>query len=71
MRIFINDQEIDIFSGATVRDAVNQFERKAGADKAINMDDIRDHRGNSLSPAGELSEDDRLYIKECNDEGRG
>jgi hypothetical protein len=69
MKIFINDKEVEIFAGATVRDALNMFKRDAGIDRPINKADIRDHRGNSLSPAGELSDDDRLYIKERNDEG--
>lgn len=63
MRVFINDQALEIFSGATVRDAVNMFERLMGAEKTVDTGEIHDHWGNSVSPAGELSEDDRLYLK--------
>ena len=69
MKIFINDKAVEIFAGATVRDALNMFKRDLDGDRSIKMADIRDHRGNSLSPAGELSDDDRLYIKECKNEG--
>lgn len=62
MKIFINDKEVEIFAGATVRDALNMFKRDAGSERSIDMDEVRDHRGNSLSPAGELSDEDRIYI---------
>ncbi len=67
MKIYINDQIVEIFSGATVRDAVALHLNRDEGRQTIQVEDILDHRGNSLSPAGELSEDDRIYIKKCDE----
>jgi len=65
MKIYINDQVVDIFSGATVRDAVTRYTTNEKSRQSIETQEIRDHRGHSVSPDGELSEGDRLYIKDC------
>ncbi|TVR75216.1 MAG: hypothetical protein EA408_00750 [Marinilabiliales bacterium] len=67
MKVFVNDTGIDLFEGATVRDALNKYFSavlKRGIKTREPHADIPvyDKHGNMVMPDGSLSADDRVYV---------
>ena len=63
MKIFINDEEITIFHGATVKDVMRAYYVQHGKKIPCIMPTVTDTFGNSVAPDGELSEGNHLYIR--------
>jgi hypothetical protein len=61
MKVFVNDREITLFSGAKVKDAVLSFDKKLL--RKISEYDIVDKYGNQTGIDGALQEGSRLFIK--------
>ncbi len=67
MKVFVNDTGIDLFEGATVRDALNKYfasvlkrgEKDSGSRTGII---VYDQHGNRVMTDGSLSEDERIYF---------
>ena len=63
MNVFVNDETITIFNGATVKDAIRAFCVQHNKKFPSSLPIIKDRYGNSVAPDGELSEGNHLYIK--------
>lgn len=63
MNIFINDEEITVFNGATVKDAMRAFYVQHNKVFPCSLPTITDGYGNSVASDGELTEGNHLYIK--------
>lgn len=63
MKIYINEQELILFQGATALDAVRQFYTSKGMKIPKKTPLISDKYGNEVSPDGSLSEGNQLFIK--------
>ena len=63
MKLFINDEEITIFNGATVLDAVRAFYVQLNKDFPTILPTVIDGYDNSVSYDGELTEGNHLYIR--------
>ena len=62
MKICINDRELEIFSGARVRDALLKYSKKQYQAVKEGKKKITDKRKNPLDLDGELSAAQQLYI---------
>ena len=63
MKIFINNEEITIFHGATVLDVVRAYYVQHNKSLPCIMPTVTDAYGNSVAPDGELREGNHLYIR--------
>lgn len=63
MNVFINDEAITVFNGATVKDAIRAFYVQHNKKLPSSLPIITDGYGNSVAPDGELTEGNHLYIK--------
>ena len=68
MKIFINDREIIIFRGAMVRDAVRRYSRRSSKQVEAGFLMIVDRYGNKTETDGELTDGQKLYLKNVNHE---
>ncbi|MBP1749608.1 MAG: hypothetical protein H6Q52_2147 [Deltaproteobacteria bacterium] len=67
MRVFVNNSEIHLAPGMTVRHAV----MGAGLLEEINAGKkVFDERGNEVGLDGELSENDRIYVEGQEETGK-
>ena len=64
MKIFINDQEIEIFKGANLRDILRKFSKEEYYRVLDGEKSIVDKMDNQVLMDGELNEGDMFYIKE-------
>ncbi len=63
MIIFVDDQEIEIFSGALVKDAVLKYSEKVYRDILHGKKQVNDKWKNEVELDGELIDHQHLYIK--------
>lgn len=63
MRIFVNDEELNIFNGATVLDALRAYYAKHNKKLPPILPFVKDAYGNSVATDGELTEGNHLFIK--------
>lgn len=63
MRVFINDEEVTLFNGATVLDAIRMYYTEHNKILPDTLSIITDRFGNRVAPDGELTEGNHLYIK--------
>lgn len=63
MRVYINDEELTLFNGATVLDAIRKYYTDRNKILPVTLSIITDRFGNSVAPDGELTEGNHLYIK--------
>lgn len=63
MKIFINDQEITVFNGATVLDVLRAFYAQCNQKLPCVLPNVTDVYGNSVELDGELTEGNHLYIR--------
>ena len=65
MQIKVNGQAIEIFSGATVGDALRQYSQAEWKKVRDNCKTVCDRHGHALELDGELSGGDELLTREC------
>ncbi|MGV8963280.1 MAG: hypothetical protein ACOH2V_07855 [Candidatus Saccharimonadaceae bacterium] len=63
MKIFMNDEEIRVFNGATVIDVVRVYYVQRNKKLSDILPLVTDGYGNSVAPDGELNDGNHLYIK--------
>ena len=63
MRIFINNEELTIFNGATVLDVLRAYYVKHNKKLPAILPAVYDAYGNSVAHDGELTEGNHLFIK--------
>lgn len=63
MKIKVNQQEIEIFSGALVKDALQKYSRQEWLKVQKNEKAVYDHHGHEIAGDGELSEGQELFVK--------
>jgi len=63
MIVFINDQKIEIFSGAMVMDAILQYSKDEYTRLRNGQTLVFDRFGNITEPDGALTEGQILYLK--------
>ncbi|MFH1119927.1 MAG: hypothetical protein V1775_08885 [Bacteroidota bacterium] len=66
MKVFVNDIEIVVFTGATTRDAILSYFRSIQSPVPDPLPLILDPYGNIIEPDGELSENNQIFIVESN-----
>ncbi len=66
MKILVNDTEIEIFSGAKVKDALRKFSESLYGEVKKGKSEVKDKWNNCLELNGELSTGQRLFIKSKN-----
>ena len=62
MKIFINEQEIEIFDGANVESAVRLFDKAALNKIKKGKLEVVDQYGNHVDISGELHENSQIFI---------
>jgi hypothetical protein len=65
LRVQINNEVIELFEGARVKDAVRKYSRTDLNRIESNTRKIVDRYGNRLALDGELSDGDDFYIRDC------
>lgn len=68
MKVIVNKKEIEIFNGAKVADAIRLYYSLKTKKTPSEFPIVEDAFGNGLDADGRLSEGDRLFIKENEDE---
>ena len=63
MKVIINTEEIEIFRGARVEDAVRKFDRKLLRELKNGSAETFDKYGNRLSLSSPLNENSQITIK--------
>ena len=63
MKLFINDEEITIFHGATVIDAMRAYYVHHDKKMPCKLPIVTDGYGNNVAFDGELTDGNHLYIK--------
>ena len=63
MKVFINNQEITVFNGARVLDALRVYYMQQENRLPCKMPTVTDSYGNSIAPDGALTEGNHLYIR--------
>lgn len=66
MKILINDTEVEIFSGARVRNVLMKYSQKGFRQVKQGKKEVTDKRKNPLDLDDELSDAQQLYIVEVN-----
>lgn len=61
MLIKVNGHAVEIFAGATVKDALRKYSREEWASVRNNEKTVRDGHGHEIGLAGELSEGAELF----------
>lgn len=62
MKIFIDNMEVSVHTGANVLDALRVYYAVLGKKTPRVLPEITDGYGNTVATDGELSEGNRLYI---------
>ncbi len=62
MIVHLNDREIEIFSGARVRDVVLKFSEEAYREVISGKISVTDHYRNPVEPRGEVSGGQQFYL---------
>ena len=62
MNIRINDEELEIFSGARVKDALAKFSNNEYLAVIQGEKQVKDKRNNTIDPDGELADGQQLYV---------
>jgi len=70
MRVKVNDEEIEIFSGACVKDAVLKYSRTAWKQIESGRKTVLDRHGHEVAPDGELSGSEELFVRVAGKAGR-
>jgi len=70
MRIKVNEETVEIFAGACVKDAVLKYSRTAWKQVQDQKKTVFDLHGHEVAPDGELSEGDELFVKKSSDSGK-
>jgi hypothetical protein len=65
MQIKVNEQIIEIFSGARVRDALRKYSRAEWKQVQKNEKKVCDRHGHEIGLDGELNGGEELLIKAC------
>jgi sulfur carrier protein ThiS len=65
MQIKMNGQAVEIFSGATVRDALRKYSDSEWKRVQKNEKKVCDRRGHEVGLDGELSGGEEFFLKEC------
>jgi hypothetical protein len=63
MKIFINQKEIQVFDGATVKDAVLAYDKKAHEFLLNGKLAVHDRFGNLMENDGELTDEQQINIE--------
>ena len=63
MKIYINKNEVEIFAGACVKDAILAYDKTAWQLLLKGKLTVHDHYGNSVEPDGALSVNQSLTLK--------
>lgn len=63
MKVSVNGQEVEVFSGATVSDVLRRFSKKEFKLVEIHEKKVCDHRGNELELDGELRGGEELFVE--------
>ncbi|HUU06545.1 MAG TPA: hypothetical protein VMZ49_11790 [Patescibacteria group bacterium] len=63
MQIKVNDREIEIFSGACVKDALRKFSRREWKQVQQNRKAAFDRHGHEIGLDGELNGGEEIFIK--------
>ncbi len=64
MKITVNNEEITIFVGAKVKDAIRMYYAKQGKMQPKNLTAVKDAYGHRVGYDGSLLPDSVLYIEE-------
>jgi len=59
----VNQQEIEIFSGALVKDALQKYSRREWLQVRKNKKVVYDRHGHEVADDGELSDGQELFVK--------
>jgi sulfur carrier protein ThiS len=65
MQIKVNDQVVEIFSGACVKDVLRKYSRSELKSVRKNEKKVTDRHGHEVALDGELSGGEEFFIKEC------
>lgn len=71
MKVFINDEEVRLFSGARVRDGLNAFSRNIMSAVNEGKLTVTDGEGNRVYLDGHLEDGDHLILSESLKKGPG
>lgn len=63
MIVFLNDRQLELFEGARVKDAVLKYSKEKYRSTRAGETVVTDKYDNEIDPEGELSDDQRLYLK--------
>jgi sulfur carrier protein ThiS len=63
MKIKVNHQEVEIFSGALVKDALQKYSRQEWLQVQKNEKTVYDRHGHEVAGDGELSGGEELFVK--------
>lgn len=63
MKVKVNEEEIEIFSGACVKDAVLKYSRTAWKQVRSGRKAVFDLGGHEVAPDGELSGGEELFVR--------
>ena len=63
MIVFLNDRQLELFEGARVKDAVLNYSKEEYRSTRAGETIVTDKYENAIDPEGELSDDQRLYLK--------
>lgn len=60
MKVYVNDEVVELFEGAKVIDALRSFASKMGIQLPDNIPTVRDRYGNEIELDGRLTEEMQL-----------
>ncbi|MGE5342852.1 MAG: hypothetical protein ACM3SY_15370 [Candidatus Omnitrophota bacterium] len=63
MKVYVNDQELNLFSGALVKDALFAYSEEAHESVRKGEKKVMDKWGNTVELNGELSDGQILFVK--------
>jgi hypothetical protein len=70
MKIKVNEKTVEIFSGASVKDAVLKYSRTAWKQVRDQKKSVFDLYGHEIASDGELSEGSELFVESAGPEKR-
>jgi hypothetical protein len=69
MKVYVNDKEIEIFTGARIQNALLKYSKEDCKAAMEGKKQVTDKHGNTMDPGGELSPNQRLYVRPMNSTG--
>lgn len=64
MIVYVNKNEVSLFSGATARDAVRKYEQDYRKDgESGKARSVSDKNGNTIDPGGALIDGQQLFVE--------